>query len=265
MIILQKKRRVHMEKKRVLMEELTWCEYAERIKKDVILLPVGSTEQHGPHLPLGTDAMQIMNFSKLAAERIDGIVAPVLSYGYKSQPKSGGGPNFPGTTSLGAEALMFVVRDILKEFIRHGARKIMIMDGHYENAMFLSEAIDMVLDETGAKDVKILKNCFIEFLNEDDIDKIFPKGFPGWALEHAAVLETSLMSYFRPDLVRMDRIVADRAENLPPYDIYPVPEDIIPSSGILADPTDASAEIGEYIVKRCLDEFEKCIKKEFRN
>ncbi|MBW1714252.1 MAG: creatininase [Deltaproteobacteria bacterium] len=249
--------------KYVLMEELTWYEYAERVKKDVILLPVGSTEQHGPHLPLGTDAIQIMHFSKLAAERIGGIVAPVLSYGYKSQPKSGGGPNFPGTTCLGAEALIFAVRDILKELIRHGANKIWIMDGHYENAMFLSEAIDMALDETRAKDVKILKNCFIEFLNEDDISTVFPKGFPGWDLEHAAILETSLMLYFRPDLVRLDRVVADKAENLPPYDIYPAPKDIIPSSGILADPTDASAEKGEYIVRRCLEEFEKYIRKEF--
>jgi creatinine amidohydrolase len=84
-----------MEKDRVLMEELTWYEYAERVKTDLILLPIGSTEQHGPHLPLGTDAMQIMQFSRLAAERVGGIVAPVLSYGYKSQPKSGGGPVLP--------------------------------------------------------------------------------------------------------------------------------------------------------------------------
>lgn len=252
-----------MTRKSVLMEELTWYEYAERVKKDVILLPIGATEQHGPHLPLGTDTMQIMHFSKLAAERISGIVAPLLSYGYKSQPKSGGGPNFPGTTCLGAEALMFTVRDILKEFIRHGAKKIIVMDGHYENAMFLSEAIDMTLAETGVKDVKILKIDFFEFLSEEDIKKIFPKGFPGWALEHAAISETSLMIYFRPDLVRMDRAVPDKAENLPPYDIYPVPRDIIPFSGILADPTDASAETGEYIVTRCLDEFEKHIKSEF--
>lgn len=252
-----------MDRKSVLMEELTWYEYAERINKDVILLPIGSTEQHGPHLPLGTDAMQIMSFSKLAAGRVGGMVAPVLSYGYKSQPKSGGGPNFPGTTCLGAEALIFVVKDILKEFIRHGARKIFIMDGHYENALFLSEAIDLAFSETGAKGLKILKNCFIELLNEDDIKKIFPRGFPGWALEHAAILETSLMLYFRPDLVRLERMVADRAENLPPYDIYPVPKDIIPSTGILADPSDASAEKGEYIVNRCLDEFEKCVRKEF--
>jgi creatinine amidohydrolase len=252
-----------MSAKGVLMEELTWYEYEQRIKTGIILFPVASTEQHGPHLPLGTDAMQILHFSKLAAERVGGIVAPVLSYGYKSQPKSGGGPNFPGTTCLGAEALILVVRDILKEFIRHGAKKVWIMDGHYENAMFLSEAIDMALDETRARDVKIIKNCFIELLNAKDIEKIFPKGFPGWALEHAAILETSLMLYFRPDLVRLNLVVPDKAENLPPYDIYPVPKDIIPSSGILADPTDASREKGEYIVKRCLDEFERYVKKEF--
>jgi creatinine amidohydrolase len=156
-----------------------------------------------------------------------------------------------------------VVRDLLKEFIRHGARKIWIMDGHYENAMFLSEAIDLAFDEAGVKDVKIIKNCFIQFLNDGDIDKIFPKGFPGWDLEHAAILETSLMLYLRPDLVRQDRLVPDKAENLPPYDIYPVPKDIIPSSGILADPSGASADTGEYIVRRCLDEFERSVRREF--
>ena len=187
-----------------------------------------------------------------------------MSYGYKSLPKSGGGPNFPGTTSLGAQALIFSVRDILKDLIRHGARKIVVMDGHLENAMFLSEAIDMALDDTNAEDVKILKNCYVEFLNEDDIKKIFPKGFPGWALEHAALVETSLMLFLRPDMVRTDRIVADKAENLPEYDIYPCPSDLIPKTGILADPTGASVEIGKYIVNRCLEEFEKTVRREFK-
>ena len=251
-----------MEKK-VLMEELTWYEYAERISRDVIILPVGSIEQHGAHLPLGTDTIQIMSFARLAAKRIGGIVAPALTYGYKSQPKSGGGPLFPGTTCIGAEALILVVRDILKEFIKHGAKKIFVMNGHYENAMFLSEAIDLALGEMSVKDVKILKNCFIEFLNQKDLEKIFPNGFPGWDLEHAAHTETSLMLYFRPELVKMDRLIKDFYIKLPPYDIYPVPKDLIPASGVLADPSEASIEVAKYLINRCLDEFEKCIQKEF--
>ena len=64
------------------------------------------------------------------------MVAPALAYGYKSQPKCGGGQHFPGTTSLDAQTLSHTVRDRVREFARHGVQKLVIVNGHYENQWF---------------------------------------------------------------------------------------------------------------------------------
>jgi creatinine amidohydrolase/Fe(II)-dependent formamide hydrolase-like protein len=70
----------------VFMAEMSWIEYRERMATEgaVLLLPVGALEQHGPHLPLGTDAILATEMARRAAERLDGVVAPTLTYGYKS-------------------------------------------------------------------------------------------------------------------------------------------------------------------------------------
>ncbi len=86
----------------VRMDQLSWVEYARRVREQspVVFLPCGATEQHGPHLPLGTDALLASALCEDVARQVDGLVAPALSYGYKSQPKCGGGQHFCGTTSL---------------------------------------------------------------------------------------------------------------------------------------------------------------------
>src|SRR5699024_3767113 len=220
----------------VLMSELTWYEYKEKLQDSVVLLPVGSTEQHGYHLPLVVDYFQINALSKLVAKEINEIVDPAIPYGYKSLPHSGGGQIFPGTTILNAETLILLVKDILKELFRHGAKKVIIMDGHYENGMFLSEAIDLALGESGEKDIKVLKSVFVDMLDDHIIDQLFPNGFPGFELEHAALIETAMMAYLYPDLVQHDKIVPDIADNLPPFEVFPQPQGIVPTSGVLSDP-----------------------------
>ena len=82
----------------VLMSALSWVAYQERLQDDdlVLLLPCGALEQHGPHLPLGTDALLSTAIAQTVAAKVNGLVAPTLSYGYKSQPKSGGGTAFSG-------------------------------------------------------------------------------------------------------------------------------------------------------------------------
>jgi creatinine amidohydrolase len=86
----------------VLISEMTWTDYDARVRGEspVVLLPVGSLEQHGPHTPLATDTIIPTAISVAVAERIGGLVAPPIAYGYKSQPRTGGGNHFSGTTSL---------------------------------------------------------------------------------------------------------------------------------------------------------------------
>ena len=96
---------------RVRMAELTRPEFEARIRTSVIILPVGSTEQHGPHLPLGADALQVDEIAVRVAREAPAIVAPTLPYGSRSGARSGGGEIFSGTTSLSGEALTLTVRE----------------------------------------------------------------------------------------------------------------------------------------------------------
>ncbi|MEW6226778.1 MAG: creatininase [Bacillota bacterium] len=247
-----------------LMEHLTWPEYEQRIKAGrPILLACGATEQHGPHLPLGTDYMQAQGVALAIAERVDGIVAPPLVYGYKSQPFSGGGQAFVGTTSLDGETLTYLVRDILREFIRHGARRIVLIDGHYENASFLTEGIDLALRDKPSSDVKILLIHWWELISQETLDRAFDGKFPGYAREHAAVLETSAISYLHPELVRWDRLVDDEAQRIPQYAIYPPPADAVPASGVLSPARKASREIGGTIIQEVVEAASRAIRFEF--
>ncbi|WP_040978456.1 creatininase [Oceanobacillus jeddahense] len=247
----------------VLMSEMTWDEYEKKVKDSVIFLPVGATEQHGYHLPLGVDFYQIEKLSELVAENVNGIVAPTIQYGYKSQPHSGGGQIFPGTTSLSAQTLILLVKDILLEFIRHGATKFAVMDGHYENKMFLAEAIDLVLKEANRDDIKVVKCCFTDMLDEEVVTKLFPNGFPGYDLEHAALIETAMMCHFYPNLVHKEKIISEQADNLPRYEIFPQPEGIVPNSGVLADPIHGTAASGKIIIENLVKNYVEMIETEF--
>ena len=227
--------------------EMTWHEYRDRIKESVIFLPVGSTEQHGPHLPLGVDVILPTRLAELTAEKMDGIVLPTIPYGYKSQPGSGGGQLFPGTTSLNGNTLVNVVLDVLRETYRHGGRKFVLFNGHYENTMFLTEAADLFVRD--AKDARVIMMDWTMLLSQEIMDEMFAEtGFPGWDIEHAAITETSLMLYFAPELVRKDKIAKDGFEEKPTYAIFPPEMKDIPKSGVLFDPTSASLEKGKKLV-----------------
>src|SRR5258708_20154006 len=77
--------------------------------------------------------------------------------------------------------------------------------------------------------------------------RVFPDGFPGYALEHAAVIETSLMLHYHPELVRLDRIPSDPSADLPPYDIYPTRTQGVPPSAVFSSPNAATREKGQPI------------------
>jgi len=241
----------------VLIEEMTWTDYDRRVREDnpVVILPVGSLEQHGPHTPLATDTFIPAAMSAAVAERIGAMVAPAISYGYKSQPRTGGGNHFPGTTSLDGDTLVRLTRDIVKEFARHGVRRMAVMDSHYENEMFLIEGIDLALRELrtdGIDDMKIVKLRYFEFIDDDTLAEVFPDGFPGWPLEHAGVMTTSVLLYLRPELVHMERVPNHPPIVYPPYDVFPPDPEQGSPSGVLASANGATAEKGALIFDRCV-------------
>ncbi len=210
----------------IRLADMTWMEFDRRVRDEapIVLVPVGCTEQHGPHLPLSTDVILPEAVALQVAARIDAIEAPPLSYGCKSQPKTGGGNHFPGTVSLDGGTLIAVLRDIINELARHGVRKIVLFDGHVENQWLITEAIDLSLRDQrreAVHDLRVVKLGYWEFIDRESEAVLFPGGLISWALEHAAVMETSVMMYLRPDLVRQDLIVDHPPAHFPPYDVHP--------------------------------------------
>lgn len=246
-----------------LVANMTWYEFNERKDKDVVILPVGSVEQHGPHLPLFTDTIISEGFANLLGDKVNGIVMPSINYGYKSQPASGGGPLFPGTINLNGTTLINLVKDIIEELIRDGVRKIALVNSHFENQAFLLEAIDLVSKNMPA-DTKIIMMSWWDLITQNTIDKIFDEvEFPGWALEHAAITETSLILKFRPDLVHMDRLIDEKIDEVPTYQVYPIPKDLVPQSGLLSIGRTSTKEKGELIIEEALSKMIEIVNKEF--
>ena len=230
------------------MDHMTWPEFKEAKTRPVIV-PIGSTEQHGQHLPIGTDAVLATRVAEDLAERIDGTVLPTLSYGYKSKPLSGGGPLFPGTIDMNGVTVINQMHDVLSELIADGFTKIVVMNAHFENEAFIVEAIDLVTRETGGV-ATIVETNWWDPVPQSVIDKVFDGlVFPGWALEHAAVTETSLMLHYAPELVHMDRMVEEAGATAKSYVRYPVRQGDVPAHGGLANPAGSSAERGRLIAE----------------
>lgn len=228
------------------MADLTWPELAEAISNGAgVILPVGATEQHGPHLPLCTDALLATELARAVAAESNSFVAPAISYGYRSRPQVGGGQGFIGTTSLSGVALINQVTDVITEFIRHGFRRICILNWHMENTNFLYEAAFLAKqkDDLGAK-ILVIESPFDE-LSPKTMDLLFEGDFPGWAIEHAGILETSLLQYLHPELVREEKIEDGEAPRRVSYDVLPLQEDLVSSNGALWKATLGSAEKGK--------------------
>lgn len=234
------------------INDLSWIEYQSNTNR-LLIIPIGATEQHGPHLPLAVDSILAEQFAYRLSQRVDALVAPTISYGYKSKPMSGGGPLFPGTIDLNGSTLQKLISDILSEFIKDSFSKILILNAHFENEPFIIEAMDEVSQITGDKAKIVLTNWW-DPMPEDILPQIFDVvPFPGWALEHAAITETSLMMYFQPEMVREDLIEPTAPVQPVAYNQYPIPRDIVPASGTLATAWSSSAAKGKIIVDSVLD------------
>lgn len=244
-----------------ILADMTWPEVEEAINRGAgVFLPVGATEQHGYHLPLATDAILPTELSLAVAEELDFLVAPPISYGYRSRPLSGGGQGFVGTTSVSARTLMALAEDILGALIHQGFERLAVVNWHFENQNFVYEAACLALERHPQSSAKIVvaEHPFAE-LSEETMNTLFIEEFPGWDYEHAAIMETSLMLHLRPELVLFDRAVDDASERHPWYDVVPPPQDFVPASGTLWKATQASAEKGEVTWKEIVAQFQTAI------
>lgn len=251
----------------VFMAELSWPEYQAKVAEGATLfLPLGATEQHGPHMAMNVDVVLPVAVCQRVALRVGGLVAPALPYGYKSQPRSGGGEQFPGTTSLDGHTFSLVVRDVIRGLGRDGVRRLVLMSGHFENIWPAVEGLDLALRELkrdGIAEMQVMQLAYWDFVRRETLDRLFPEGFPGTELEHASLLETSLMLLVRPDLVDMSKVPSDGPARFGPYDRHPLPENRVPASGVLARADGASAEKGTWLMNDHVALLAETISREF--
>ena len=249
------------------MADLSWLQYEQALKggSTPILVPVGAIEQHGPHLPLATDTLIPHAVCLAAAKRLGALVAPALTYGYKSMPHSGGGQHFCGSTGVDAATLTHLATDLVRSFTAHGVRRIVFVIGHMENQWFMTEACDLAFREAKAHgiEVSLMRVGYWEFVQNATIEKVFGPNPPDWNLEHAGIMETSLMLHLYPEKVRMELVPEPLAASLPVYDLWPYDTSKIPASGILNSAVGSSAEIGALFFEEFVEGLSQAVRAAF--
>jgi len=250
----------------VFMADISWPVFARRMVDGApVFIPIGATEQHGRHLPLGVDAIIPSAICAEAAKRRGGLVAPVLAYGNRSQPRSGGGRVFPGTINISATTFSWLLRDVITELYRHGARQLVVVNGHYENVWPSIEGIELAFDMIGRgpTGLKILRIDHWELVRPETLSRVFPDGYPGIELEHASVIETSMMMALRPELVDLPSALDDGPARFKPYDSFPGPVAEVPPSGVLSETRGSSAEKGRWLLGDIINRIDEAMDVEF--
>ena len=247
---------------KIRYEELTWPEMREAIaRQPVVLLPFGSVEDHGPHLPINTDNIIVKAICLEAARRAPGemLVMPLVAYGLDEHHI-----DFPGTVSVGMEALLAYVADVASSAARHGFTHLLVVNGHGSNTPLADLAARRVVLETGAICGAMSPNAAIDPTLAEPTLSEMRRSEPG-GIAHAGEYETAMMLHLRPDLVQMDRAVREMGQIKLEYFNWDHPQPSILSwqdwwsrmseSGVCGDPTVATAQFGEALFETTVENF----------
>jgi len=219
---------------------MTWVEIREKVKEGyrTLVVPVGSTEQHGPHLPVFTDSILAHHISLSLARGITGLVGPVINLGYSPYHLS-----FPGTISLSSETLKSILRDYLSSLRGQGFERIIVLSAHGGNFRHINDVVGELRGEVRIETYPDFEK-FSELINQPALKRGIPREVVG---AHGGVGETSLMLYLEPSTVRMDRASKGFVGDVEEARRVMRSEGIhrVSSIGVIGDPTLASAEIGE--------------------
>jgi creatinine amidohydrolase len=192
----------------------------------LVLVPLGSLEQHGPHLPLDTDTAIAEAVARdVAAELPEAWVAPPIGYGASGEHQS-----FAGTSSIGTDGLTMLLVELVRS-MRTWAQRVVFVNAHGGNVRALTTAVDQLVAER--HDVSWVP-CRTE-----DLDL------------HAGHAETSLMLHLRPESVRLSRVEAGNTQPLSQILPAMIAGGVaaVSPNGVLGDPTGASAHQGKQLLE----------------
>ena len=232
------------------LETLTWPDVRREIEagRDTIVVAFGAVEQHGHHLPLGTDAIFGDELSRRLAERLDAFRAPTMRIGCSRHHLE-----FPGTMSISDETFNGVVGDLVRGWSRHGFRRIVILPTHGGNFAPLAGALEKLGKVDG---VKVIAVTDLGLLVQATLGLGTELGVPSSeGGVHAGQWETSMMLALHPELVKMHEAVpgyiGDLESGLERFLSEGV--HVLTETGVFGDPTHASAEHGRLYIERLLD------------
>lgn len=176
-----------------LLEEMSWFDVKEYLSREcLVILPIGSIEQHGPHLPLATDSINVLYLACRAAETARVLVAPMIKTGVSFNHI-----DFPGTITVQPDTLTTLIIDVVRSLVHHGFRKIILLNGHGGN----NSAI-----ETAAIKLKVeFTKVVIGVLHSWLLCRESPNVLESPIRYHADEGETSRVLVTAPHLVKMER------------------------------------------------------------
>jgi creatinine amidohydrolase len=206
----------------------------------VALLPVGATEQHGPHLATGTDTLLADHVANAAAEQTGDVVLPALPYGCSL----GHTDRWPGTLSLHPATMIGVVVELGRWAHASGFRKLVIVNGHATNGPPCQSAILQLRHE-----LPDLRPGFVSLFDlTPEIGARYTEDAPDF---HANEAETSMLLHLAESQVRADRAIDEPDRTVGRVLSYAMP--VVTSSGVVGKPSTASAERGAALVEQLVE------------
>lgn len=234
-----------------LLHEMSWPEAKKYFSEnDMAILPVGSTEQHGPHNPLGTDHLIAKAIAEEVAKRTDVTCLPVIPFGVSSHHR-----HFHGTVYVRPQTLKEYVCDVCLSLKAYGVKKILIINGHGGNISALTEA---------ARELREKENLFVIVFQWWLLSgKLLPEIFSQEERGHAGAEETSLNLFLHPQLVNMEKAVDETPMRpFPRLEGLNIPWNTVDytKSGVFGKSSTANMEKGKEIFEAVVKELVKVAK-----
>lgn len=225
-------------------QDLTWPEVSSVVsERPIALLPLGAIEEHGPHLPLGTDAFTAGSFASMICETADIIELPVMPYGQVWSLE-----HFEGSLSVSDETLISMIVELTQGLERAGIKGVVLMSTHLGNAAAIKKA-SRVLAEKGSISALALTYPGLATISARvrEAEESHPE------IMHADEIETSIMLSLHPSYVQMNLAVAEYPEYPTSFNAEAIRWNTLSDSGVFGDATAATEEKGEILVEHVLE------------
>lgn len=207
-------------------------------KKQIAIIPVGSIEQHGPHLPISTDSDIVTEIAMKLSEKINGILLPTINYGISNE-------HFPFfNLSIKKSTLLKTLEDICESLVKNGISRILIINGHYGNLDSLKK-----FNMKKKKNQKIMIFSYWKYMNRE--------------FDHAGNVETSLMLAISKKVNMKKAKKGFQTNGMSKKEILKINKlaqksfPKVTGNGVWGDPTKSSATLGRKIIKEVVNNLAK--------